>query len=171
MSARTNAMEAKSTADRYVDVHGLVKLFGNDRAVDDVSFGVPKGKFLTLLGPSGCGKTTTLMSIAGLHTIDAGRISVGGMVYTAPAEGLFLPPEKRDIGMVFQSYAIWPHMTVAENVAYPLEIRKIASSEIDDRVSDALRLVGLSSMADKLATQLSGGQQQRAALARAIVFR
>src|SRR6185437_5569195 len=164
-------MENSTASGHYVDVQGLVKLFGNDRAVDDVSFSVPKGKFLTLLGPSGCGKTTTLMSIAGLHGIDAGRIRVGGMVYTAPAEGLFLPPEKRDIGMVFQSYAIWPHMTVAQNVAYPLEIRKVTRAEIDARVADVLKLVGLGKMADKLATQLSGGQQQRAALARAIVSR
>src|SRR6185437_13218666 len=159
------------TSGHYVDVQGLVKLFGSERAVDGVSFGVAKGKFLTLLGPSGCGKTTTLMSIAGLHTIDAGQISVGGMVYTAPDKGLFLPPEKRDIGMVFQSYAIWPHMTAAQNVAYPLEIRKVARDEIGARVADVLELVGLTRMADKLATQLSGGQQQRAALARAIVSR
>ncbi|MGH6666146.1 MAG: ABC transporter ATP-binding protein, partial [Pseudolabrys sp.] len=92
-------------------------------------------------------------------------------VYTAPADGLFLPPEKRDIGMVFQSYAIWPHMTVTQNVAYPLEIRKAAREEIDARVADVLKLVGLTRMADKLATQLSGGQQQRTALARAIVSR
>jgi iron(III) transport system ATP-binding protein len=164
-------MESKYGSDQYVEVQGLVKLFGNDRAVDDVSFSVPKGKFLTLLGPSGCGKTTTLMSIAGLHAIDAGQIRVGGVVYTDPANGLFLAPEKRDIGMVFQSYAIWPHMTVAENVAYPLEIRKVDRSEIEPRVADVLKLVGLGQMADKLATQLSGGQQQRAALARAIVSR
>jgi iron(III) transport system ATP-binding protein len=166
-----SAMQNDNASGHYVEVQGLVKLFGNDRAVDGVSFSVPKGKFLTLLGPSGCGKTTTLMSIAGLHTIDAGRICVGGIVYTAPAQGLFLPPEKRDIGMVFQSYAIWPHMTVAENVAYPLEIRKVDRVEIDARVADVLKLVGLNAMANKLATQLSGGQQQRAALARAIVSR
>jgi len=164
-------MADTSADDRYVEVQGLVKLFGTDRAVDDVSFSVPKGRFLTLLGPSGCGKTTTLMSIAGLHSVDAGRISVGGTVYTAPAEGQFMPPERRDIGMVFQSYAIWPHMTVAQNVAYPLEIRKIDRAEIDQRVHEVLHLVGLGTMADKLATQLSGGQQQRAALARAIVSR
>jgi iron(III) transport system ATP-binding protein len=157
--------------ERYVDVQGLVKWFGSDRAVDDISFSIPRGKFLTLLGPSGCGKTTTLMSIAGLHTIDAGSIRVGGIVYTSKSEGLFLPPEKRDIGMVFQSYAIWPHMTVAQNVAYPLEIRKVGRAEIDERVAQVLKLVGLSDMADKLATQLSGGQQQRTALARAIVSR
>ncbi len=167
----TGAMDNKNASTPYVEVQGLVKVYGNDRAVDDVSFSVPKGAFLTLLGPSGCGKTTTLMSIAGLHSIDGGRISVGDAVYTAPEQGIFMPPEKRDIGMVFQSYAIWPHMTIAQNVAYPLEIRKIERAEIDARVADVLKLVGLGTMADKLATQLSGGQQQRAALARAIVSR
>ena len=150
-------------------MQGLVKLFGNDRAVDGVSFSIPKGTFLTLLGPSGCGKTTTLMSIAGLHSIDGGTDPRRRRLYTAPADGIFMPPEKRDIGMVFQSYAIWPHMTVAQNVAYPLEIRKVERAEIDARVADVLKLVGLGDMAGKLATQLSGGQQQRAALARAIV--
>jgi iron(III) transport system ATP-binding protein len=111
------------------------------------------------------------MSIAGLHAIDAGSIRVGGVTYTSKAEGIFLPPEKRDIGMVFQSYAIWPHMTVAQNVAYPLEIRKLPPDETRERVAQALRLVGLTAMADKLATRLSGGQQQRTALARAIVAR
>ncbi len=140
-------MENRDAAGAYLEVRGLVKRFGDDRAVDDISFAIPRGYFLTLLGPSGCGKTTTLMSIAGLHRIDAGSISVGGTVYTSPADGIFLPPEKRDIGMVFQSYAIWPHMTVVQNVAYPLEIRKVARGEIDDRVADVLRLVGLTDMA------------------------
>lgn len=164
-------MAVASAAAPYLQVQGLVKFFGEDRAVDQISFSAPEGRFLTLLGPSGCGKTTTLMSIAGLHSIDAGRIEVGGVVYTSPAEGIFMPPEQRDIGMVFQSYAIWPHMTVAQNVAYPLEIRKVPKDETDDRVADVLRLVGLTDMADKLATQLSGGQQQRTALARAMVSR
>ncbi len=164
-------METIATSAPYLEVRGLVKWFGDDRAVDDVSFGIPRGNFLTLLGPSGCGKTTTLMSLAGLHHIDAGHIRVGGVTYTSPADGIFMPPEKRDIGMVFQSYAIWPHMTVGQNVAYPLEVRKIGRGEIDDRVADVLRLVGLTDMADKLATQLSGGQQQRVALARAIISR
>lgn len=164
-------MTNEIASDRYLEVRNLVKFFGDDRAVDDISFTVPRGDFVTLLGPSGCGKTTTLMSIAGLHTIDSGMIRVGDVMYTSPEEGVFLPPEKRDIGMVFQSYAIWPHMTVARNVAYPLEIRKLDRSEIDDRVADVLQLVGLTDMADKLATQLSGGQQQRASLARAIVGR
>lgn len=162
-------MAEQDTSATYLEVKNLVKWFGNDRAVDDISFSVARGDFLTLLGPSGCGKTTTLMSIAGLHAIDSGSIRVGDVVYTSPADSIFLPPEKRDIGMVFQSYAIWPHMTVTQNVAYPLEIRKIQRSEIDQRVADVLRLVGLADMSDKLATQLSGGQQQRASLARAIV--
>jgi iron(III) transport system ATP-binding protein len=169
--ASPSVMQAENTSSRYVEVQNLVKWFGNDRAVDGISFTIPRGKFLTLLGPSGCGKTTTLMSVAGLHGIDAGSIRVGGITYTSKEEGLFLPPEKRDIGMVFQSYAIWPHMTVKQNVAYPLEIRKVVRAEIDERVNDVLGLVGLEDMADKLATQLSGGQQQRTALARAIVSR
>jgi iron(III) transport system ATP-binding protein len=111
------------------------------------------------------------MSIAGLHGIDAGEIRVGGVTYTSKRNRIFLPPEKRDIGMVFQSYAIWPHMTVKQNVAYPLQIRKVETAEIDARIAEVLQLVGLEAMAGKLATQLSGGQQQRAALARAIVSR
>jgi ABC-type Fe3+/spermidine/putrescine transport system ATPase subunit len=166
----TNGPQA-TEAGRYLEVKGLSKWYGNERAVDNVSFSIPKGHFLTLLGPSGCGKTTTLMSIAGLHSIDAGEIRVGGLVYTSPAAGIFLAPEKRDIGMVFQSYAIWPHMTVAQNVAYPLEIRRVPRADIEQRVDEVLHLVGLADVAGKLATNLSGGQQQRAALARAIVSR
>jgi iron(III) transport system ATP-binding protein len=162
-------MANENAANAYLKVENLVKYFGDDRAVDDISFSIPEGAFLTLLGPSGCGKTTTLMSIAGLHAINGGRITVGDVVFTSPSEGLFLPPEKRDIGMVFQSYAIWPHMTVAQNVAYPLEIRDWARSDIDDRVAEVLKLVGLTDWANSLATNLSGGQQQRASLARAIV--
>jgi len=164
-------MDREKADTPYLEVRGLVKYFGADRAVDDISFSVPRGRFLTLLGPSGCGKTTTLMSIAGLHKIDGGEIRVDGVAFTAPQDGIFLAPEKRNIGMVFQSYAIWPHMTVAQNVAYPLEIRKVDRAELEERVNEVLRLVGLGDMADKLATQLSGGQQQRAALARAIVPR
>ena len=170
MTKSTTIRDATTAPDeRYLEVRDLVKWFGGDRAVDGISFAAPRGSFLTLLGPSGCGKTTTLMSIAGLHAIDSGSIRVGETVYTSPEEGLFLAPEKRDIGMVFQSYAIWPHMTVAQNVAYPLEIRSMPRGEIDDRVAAVLQLVGLATMTGKLATQLSGGQQQRAALARAIV--
>ncbi len=162
-------MNAETANGNYLEVSGLVKYFGDDRAVDGISFGIPKGKFLTLLGPSGCGKTTTLMCIAGLHKPDSGEIRIGDKAVTSISRGEFMPPEKRDIGMVFQSYAIWPHMTVTQNVAYPLEVRKLGKSEIDDRVHEVIRLVGLEDMAAKGATQLSGGQQQRAALARAIV--
>ena len=164
--ARLSVMQSAEQSGRYVEVQGLIKCFGSDPAVNGISFDIARGKFLTLLGPSGCGKTTTLMSIAGLHGIDAGSIRVGGITYTSKAEGIFLSPEKRNIGMVFQSYAIWPHMTVAQNVAYPLEIRKLPPDETSERVAQALRLVGLAAMAEKPATQLSGGQQQRTALAR-----
>ena len=164
-------MDPGRVGPQHLQVRGLIKSFGPERAVDDISFGIAPGKFLTLLGPSGCGKTTTLMCIAGLHRLDAGEIRVGGALYSSVADSVFLPPEKRDIGMVFQSYAIWPHMTVAENVAYPLAIRRVARAEIDGRVAEVLRLTGLLELAGRLATQLSGGQQQRAALARAIVFR
>ena len=163
-------MAQTETGGSYLKVESLVKYFGDDRAVDGISFGVPKGRFLTLLGPSGCGKTTTLMCIAGLHKPDAGEIFIDDAPVTSTSEGVFIAPENRNIGMVFQSYAIWPHMTVTQNVAYPLEIRRTDKSEIEDRVSETLRIVGLSDMADKSATQLSGGQQQRAALARALVF-
>ncbi|MEE9255892.1 MAG: ABC transporter ATP-binding protein [bacterium] len=164
-------MNQTETNGHYIQVDRLVKYFGEDRAVDGISFSVPDGKFLTLLGPSGCGKTTTLMCIAGLHKPDSGEITVGGRDFTSMKKKVFLAPEKRDIGMVFQSYAIWPHMTVEQNVSYPLDIRKVNPSEIRDRVNETLRLVGLEDMVGKNATQLSGGQQQRAALARAIVSR
>jgi iron(III) transport system ATP-binding protein len=155
----------------HLEVRGLAKYFGGDRAVDNVSFAAAKGAFITLLGPSGCGKTTTLMCIAGLHRLDAGEIRVGDVTYNSEERRVFVPPDKRDIGMVFQSYAIWPHMTVAQNVSYPLEVRKLSQPEIDERVAEVLRIVGLERMSDKLAAHLSGGQQQRAALARAIVSR
>ncbi|MEE9276427.1 MAG: ABC transporter ATP-binding protein [bacterium] len=164
-------METAAASESYLEVSDLSKFFGDDRAVDGISFGAPRGTFLTLLGPSGCGKTTTLMCIAGLHKPDGGEIRIDGAPVTSIPGRVFLPPEKRNIGMVFQSYAIWPHMTVFQNVSYPLEIRDIGREEIDERVAEVLRLVGLSDMTDKLATQLSGGQQQRAALARAIIFR
>ncbi len=152
------------TENNYLQVDTLIKYFGEDRAVDGISFGIPEGKFLTLLGPSGCGKTTLLRRIAGVEKITGGEIAIGGRVVNN------VPPKERDVAMVFQNYAIWPHMDVTQNVAYPLEIRNMAQSEIDDRVAQALKIVGLTDMADKNATQLSGGQQQRAALARAMVF-
>jgi iron(III) transport system ATP-binding protein len=156
-------------------VEDLVKDYplakGWHRAVDGVSFRVEEGHFYSLLGPSGCGKTTTLRCVAGLERPDRGRISLGD---TIVADGrTALPPERRDIGMVFQSYAIWPHMTVFENIAFPLRVgsSKVTGAEITRRVGDVLDLVQLSGYASRPATQLSGGQQQRLALARALVRR
>ncbi|MDR7412729.1 MAG: ABC transporter ATP-binding protein [Armatimonadota bacterium] len=140
------------------------------RAVDDVTLEAPEGKILTLLGPSGCGKTTTLRCLAGLERPDDGEIRFGNRVVFSRAQGVFVPPEQRHIGMVFQSYAIWPHMTVFENVAYPLRVRRVNPAEIRKRVYAALELVGLAALADRPAPYLSGGQQQRVALARALVY-
>ena len=153
-----------------VSVESVSKRFGPVRAVDAVSLAVPDGRLLTLLGPSGCGKTTTLRMIAGLEHNDAGRIRIGGRLVSDPASGLFVAPERREIGMVFQSYAIWPHMTVFANVAYPLEVRRRPAGETRERVLGALRLMEMEPLAQRPATALSGGQQQRVAIARALVF-
>jgi len=156
-------------------VDGLVKDYpvasGWHRAVDGVTFQVTEGHFYSLLGPSGCGKTTTLRCVAGLERPDDGSISLGG---TIVADGRHaLPPERRDIGMVFQSYAIWPHMTVFENAAFPLRVGKerVPREELRRRVDEVLGVVGLADYAGRSATQLSGGQQQRLALARALIRR
>jgi len=153
-----------------VVVDGVSKHFGGVRAVDSVSLSVADGRLLTLLGPSGCGKTTTLRMIAGLEQNDAGRIMIGDRVVSDPAAGISLAPERREIGMVFQSYAIWPHMTVFANVAYPLEVRGMKRSAVFDRVGEVLRLMQMEHLAGRPATLLSGGQQQRVAIARALVF-
>ena len=153
-----------------VVVEGVGKRFGTVRAVADVSLTVPDGRLLTLLGPSGCGKTTTLRMIAGLEQNDSGRIAIGERVVSDPAQGLFVAPERREIGMVFQSYAIWPHMTVFANVAYPLQVRRRPAAEIRERVDASLRLMEMAHLAERPATALSGGQQQRVAIARALVF-
>lgn len=156
-------------------VTGLHKRYDTSRAdsfsVRDVSFDVAPGEFFTLLGPSGCGKTTTLRSVAGLETPDKGEIAIDGTAVYSGARGLAMPVAKRDIAMVFQSYAIWPHMTVRENVAFPLEALGVARGEAATRVDAALAMVGLAEFADRPAPMLSGGQQQRVALARAIVKR
>jgi len=154
-----------------VVVDGVSKHFGGVRAVDRVSLSVADGRLLTLLGPSGCGKTTTLRMIAGLEQNDAGRITIGDRVVSDPAAGISLAPERREIGMVFQSYAIWPHMTVFANVAYPLEVRRMKRAAILERVREVLQTMQMEHLADRPATLLSGGQQQRVAIARALVFR
>ncbi|HTH97208.1 MAG TPA: ABC transporter ATP-binding protein [Stellaceae bacterium] len=143
---------------------------GSVKVLDDVSFTVPAGSFFTLLGPSGCGKTTTMRSIAGLETPDDGSISIGGITVFDGARGIYVPPNKRQIGMVFQSYAIWPHMDVFDNVAFPLKVTgKLKSADIRRRVERALETVQLETLGNRPATRLSGGQQQRLALARALV--
>jgi putative spermidine/putrescine transport system ATP-binding protein len=148
-----------------VVLNAVTKVFpGGTRAVDGIRLDVGEGEFFSLLGPSGCGKTTTLRMIAGFELPDAGRIEVGGRDVTA------LPPEQRDMGMVFQNYALFPHRTVAENVAFGLKMRKVGREEQARRVKDALAMVRLQGLEERRPSQLSGGQQQRVALARAIVI-
>jgi putative spermidine/putrescine transport system ATP-binding protein len=147
-----------------VQIDGLRKRYGSAVAVNGVSLAVRAGELLTLLGPSGCGKTTTLRCIGGFVRPDAGTIAIGGEDVTG------LPPYRRHFGMVFQSYALFPHLTVFENVAFGLRIRRVASSELTSRVRRSLESVRLSDLAERLPKQLSGGQQQRVALARALVY-
>jgi iron(III) transport system ATP-binding protein len=144
--------------------------FGEVKAVDRIGFEVPRGTFFSLLGPSGCGKTTTLRCIAGLERPEKGEIEVEGAVVFSSNETIFIPPHQRNIGMVFQSYAIWPHMNVFDNVAFPLRIvQKIPKRDVAEKVEKALALVHLEELKERPATNLSGGQQQRLALARAVV--
>ena len=153
-------------------IEHLVKRFTTGKpAVDDVSFDVPAGEIVVLLGPSGCGKTTTLRCVAGLEHPSGGRISIGDRVVSEPERGVLVPPRERDIGMVFQSYAVWPHMTVRQNVAYPLKHRRNGSGDIRTKVDETLALVGLADYAERPVTSLSGGQMQRVALARSLVYR
>jgi iron(III) transport system ATP-binding protein len=155
-----------------LDVTDLRKQFSIGRpAIDGVSFAVPAGEIVVLLGPSGCGKTTTLRCVAGLEHPTSGEISIAGRVVSSPARGILVPPRLRDLGMVFQSYAVWPHMTVRQNVVYPLKHRKISRAEAGRKVDEVLQLVGLSEYADRPVVALSGGQMQRVALARSIIYR
>ncbi|WP_067455080.1 ABC transporter ATP-binding protein [Actinomadura macra] len=137
--------------------------------LDEIDLDVKEGELLGLLGPSGCGKSTLLRCVAGLDRPQSGRISIGDRTMTDPAARCFVPPESRNLGMVFQNYALWPHLSVAQNVAYPLRRRKVRGAELDRRVSEALELVGLPETAGRRPGQLSGGQQQRVSIARAIV--
>jgi iron(III) transport system ATP-binding protein len=153
-----------------IGVAGLVRTFADIRALDDVTFNVDDGELFTLLGPSGCGKSTTLMSIAGFQTPNEGRIVVGGEPIFDAASRLDLAAERRNLGIVFQSYAVWPHMTVFDNLAFPLKVRKVNRKEIRTRVREVLELVDLGSLERRYPHQLSGGQQQRVALGRALVY-
>lgn len=166
-----------SEREEALVVQDLVKAYAGtgsgQRAVDGVSFAVESGRFFTLLGPSGCGKSTTLRCIAGLETTDAGTIVVGGRTVSSHAPKVQVPPNERGLGMVFQSYAIWPHMTVYENVAFPLRAAKrtrgLGRQELKSKVMESLDRVQLAQYADRMASKLSGGQQQRLALSRALV--
>jgi len=146
-------------------LHDLTKVFGETRAVDGISCTIEGGELFFLLGPSGCGKTTLLRCIAGFHEPDSGTVHIGERDVTN------LPPYERDAGMVFQSYALWPHMTVSQNVAFGLDMRKVGSKEKKQRVNEALEMVQMTDRATFKPNQLSGGQQQRVALARALVIR
>lgn len=155
-----------------IEVNNLRKTFEGGRtiAVEDISFECEAGTITTLLGPSGCGKTTTLRCIAGLETPDSGKIDIGGTTLYDSDEGVNTPAENRDIGMMFQTYAVWPHLSVFDNVAFPLEIRNESEEYIDERVTEVLDQMDIGELADRYPNTLSGGQQQRVALARAIVY-
>jgi len=155
---------ASEGARGEIELQGVTKLYGEDRVVDSVSATIGAGEFFSLLGPSGSGKTTTLMMIAGFAEVNGGSILVDG------ANIVNVPVQRRNFGMVFQNYAIFPHLNVFENIAFPLRARGMAGSEISERVKWALELVRLDSFAERFSRQLSGGQQQRVAIARAIVF-
>jgi iron(III) transport system ATP-binding protein len=153
-----------------VAVKNLRKDFGGVTVLHEVSFTIKDGEFFTLLGPSGCGKSTTLSCLAGLEQPTSGSIAVGNTVLVDDSSNKFVPPEERNLGMVFQSYALWPHMTLTENLAMPLNIRKVSKAEQKTLIHDALEKVGLAHLAHRYPHQLSGGQQQRVALARALVY-
>ena len=153
----------------FVELVSVVKRFGKTAAVSDCTLSVTRGDFVTLLGPSGCGKTTTLRLIAGFLRPDSGELRVAGEVMSSG--GLHVPPERRNMGMVFQSFAVWPHMKVFENVSLPLRIRGVGRSEINDRCAEILKLCRLDGLEGRHPHQLSGGQLQRVALARSLVYR
>jgi iron(III) transport system ATP-binding protein len=153
-----------------VRVSQLSKVFGEVPVLNDITFTIEDGEFFTLLGPSGCGKSTTLNCIAGLEDPTSGSITVGTTPFVDTARKLNVPPEERNLGMVFQSYALWPHMTIEQNLAMPLNIRRVPRAEKSQRIHEVLDKVGLAHLRDRYPHQLSGGQQQRVALARALVY-
>jgi iron(III) transport system ATP-binding protein len=168
--AEKNDNSISVSASNAIEVRNLAVHYGGVLAVKGVSFSVAPGEHLTLLGPSGCGKTTTLRCLAGLETPTSGEIRIGGEVVFSSERGISRPTEKRNISMVFQSYAIWPHMTIFENVAYGLRLRNYSRQEIEKRVEEVLQMVDMAQYAPREASRLSGGQQQRVALARGIAF-
>jgi ABC-type Fe3+/spermidine/putrescine transport system ATPase subunit len=167
----SSAGESKTMNDKPVlELRDVTKRFGDVVAVNRVNVAIQPGEVFTLLGPSGCGKSTTLRIVAGLENPDEGQLLLNDRLIVSARDGLFLPPERRNMGMVFQSYAIWPHFTVFENIAFPLRLRRWSRDRIRERVREVLDIVGLSGLQDRGATMLSGGQQQRVALARALSY-
>jgi len=153
-----------------ISVENLTKRFGTTTAVDGISFGIARDEFFSLLGPSGCGKTTTLRSVAGLESAQEGRITMEDVVVFDSGAGIDLPANKRPIGMVFQSYAVWPHMTLAQNIGYPLKVKGMNSASVAKRVNAVLEMLGMGKLGARMPSQLSGGQQQRVALGRALAL-
>ena len=156
-------------ASRYLRIDNLSKSYGALTVTRDISLHLGQGETLALLGPSGCGKTTILRCVAGLETPNGGRIEIGGRAVYDSEKGINVAPEHRDLGVVFQSYAVWPHLTVEENVGFPLKVRKLPAAEVAERAGAILDLVGLTNWRKQSAALLSGGQQQRIALARALI--
>jgi ABC-type sugar transport system ATPase subunit len=154
-----------------ITINNLTKTFGDVVAVDDFSLTIKSGAFLTLLGPSGCGKTTLLRCIAGLEDPDGGEIHIGDKLVFSHARGISLPPGQRNLGLVFQNYALWPHMTVYKNMTFALEVQKLSKDEMDKRVKESLAEVQMEGFEDRYPREMSGGQQQRIALARMLAYR
>lgn len=151
-----------------VTVKNVRKSYGNTgtNAVENLDLTIPSGEFLCLLGPSGCGKTTTLRMIAGLENLTEGEIHIGEKLVDSVAEGAFVPPEKRGIGLVFQNYALWPHMTVEENIAFGLKLQGMEKAEREKNINSVMGRLGIERYRDRYPAEMSGGQQQRVALAR-----
>jgi iron(III) transport system ATP-binding protein len=154
-----------------VSFEHIGKAYGDVKVIKDFSLHIVDGHFVSFLGPSGCGKTTCLRMVAGLEVPTSGKLMIGENLVNDPTNNLLIAPEKRHVGMVFQSYAVWPHMNVFENVAYPLRVSKVSKSEVKDRVNAILKVVELSGLEERMPNMLSGGQQQRVALARGLVSR
>jgi iron(III) transport system ATP-binding protein len=168
LATETFTAKAGTSSAASVTIEGLVKSFGGVQVIPDLTVTFRAGAISVLLGSSGCGKTTILRCIAGLEEPSGGDIRIHDRTVFSAREGINVPPERRDLGMVFQSYAIWPHMTVHENVALPLRAHGVSNTETQARVRDLLKLVGLDGLGERNATQLSGGQQQRVAIARCL---
>ena len=154
-----------------IELRGIQKAYGKEPAVQHLDLTIAPGEFLTILGPSGCGKTTTLRAIAGLEEPDAGEIRLGDRVVFSRDQGIIIPPEHRKLGLIFQSYALWPHMTVERNITLALKERKLSTSEVKSRSENALEKVQLAQYRNRYPSELSGGQQQRVAVARLIALR